>query len=65
MSVDCNDEETDRILAEADIIITDEPGLMPEILDATTYLTKDASGTEGMAPCEGSRGERAFARGPS
>ena len=68
MNVDYDNEETDCILAEADIIIVDEPGPMPEILDAVMSSTKDAGGMEGMAPREGSEGncggERAFARGP-
>ena len=55
MSVDYNDEETDRILVEAGIIIVDEPGLTLEILDAVTSPTKDAGGTEGS--------EREFRRG--
>ena len=64
MSVDYDDEEADRILAAADVIIADEPRPTPEILDAVASSTKDAGGTEGMAPREDSGGERAFARGP-
>ena len=64
MIVDHGDEQTDRILAEADII-ADEPRLKREIMDAVTSSTKDAGGTEGMAPCEGElRRGGAFARGP-
>ena len=54
MSVDYDDEETDHILAEADIIIADEPRPTPEIFDAVTSPTKDAENTEEMAPREGS-----------
>ena len=57
MSVDYDDEETDCILAKADIIIVDEPRPVPEMLDAVTSPTEDAGGTEGMAPSEGSEGE--------
>ena len=57
MSVDYDDEETDRVLQEADIIVVDEPGPMPEILDAVMSQTTDTVGTEGMAPSEGSKGE--------
>ena len=34
------DEETDHIPAEADIVIADKPRLTPEILGAVTSLTK-------------------------
>ena len=66
MNFEFEDEETDRILAVTDdIIIESQPGPSPEILDATTSPTRDAAGgTEGMAPREGSGGERTFARGP-
>ena len=57
MSVDYNDEETGHTLVEADIVIADEPRLTLKILDAFASPTKDARGTERMAPCEGSEGE--------
>ena len=60
------DKETDRILVVADdIILESQPGPSPEILGAATSPTRDAiGGTEGMAPREGSGGERALPRGP-
>ena len=68
MSVDYDDEKADRMLAEAEIIVADEPGPMPELLDAVASPTVDALGTEGMTPHEGSKGElgreRAFCQGP-
>ena len=66
MNFEFEEEETDRILAAADnTILESQPGPSPEILSAATSPTRDAAeGTEGMAPREGSRGERAFARGP-
>ena len=57
MSVDYNDEDTDCILAEADIIIVDEPRLTLKILDAVMSPPKDDRGTMGMTPNEGSEGE--------
>ena len=64
MSINYDNKEADRFLAEALIILADEPGLMPELLDTVVSPTVDAIGTEGMAPCEGSRGDRAFAMSP-
>ena len=57
MSVNYNNEEDDCFLAEAALILADEPGLIPELLDAVAFPTMDAGGTEGMAPHEGSEGE--------
>ena len=57
MSVHYDDEEADRFWEEADIILADEPGPTPELLDAVASPTVDAIGTEGMTPCEGSKGE--------
>ena len=57
MSVNYDDEETDCILAEDDIIIADKPSPMPGIFDAITSPTEDAGGTEGVAPREGSKEE--------
>ena len=56
MSFDYKDEEADCILEEADIAVN-EPRPTSEILGAVMTPTKDATGTEGMAPCEGSREE--------
>ena len=50
MNVNYNNEEADRFLAEAAIILADEPGPMPELLDSVASPTMDAVGTEGMAP---------------
>ena len=57
MSIDYDDKETDHILAEADILIADQPTPTPEIFHAVTSPTEDAGGTEGMAPCEGNEEE--------
>ena len=57
MSVKYNNEEADRLLAEAALILADEPGLTPELLDTVASPTMDAGGMEGMAPHEGSEGE--------
>ena len=64
MSVNHDNEKADHFLVKAAIILADEPGPTPELLDAVASPTVDAIGTKGMAPCEGSGGERAFARGP-
>ena len=61
-SVEYDDEETDRIFAEAALLVPDEPAPTPELLDAVPTPTRDASGgTEGMAAQEGS--ERELRRG--
>ena len=64
MSLDFEDEETDRLLAMADEHLVDvveesQPTESPEILGAVPRtLTDDAvSGTRGMAPPEESGGE--------
>ena len=63
MSLEFNDEETDRLLAAADehlvdVIDESQPARSPEILGAVIRtLTKIASaGTAGMAPPDGSGG---------
>ena len=57
MSFDYENEQTNSILAEADIIVVDIPRLAPEILGAVTSSMEDAGGTEWMALQEGSGGE--------
>ena len=39
------------------IVLADEPGQTPELLDGGASSTVDAVGMEGMASCEGSKGE--------
>ena len=68
MSINYNNEEADRFLAEAALILADEPGPTLELLNTVASPTMDAGGTEEMAPHEGSEGEprrgEGFARGP-
>ena len=53
MSTDYDNEETDRFLVEAAIILADKTGLMPDLLDAVASPTLDAAGTEGKGLCQG------------
>ena len=57
MSANYDNKEADRFLAEAAIILPDEPGPTLELLDAVAPPTVNTVGTEGMAPCEGSEGK--------
>ena len=73
MTFDCDNNETNRLLAGADdikLIVKIQPRLSLEALGADERAVespknKAARGTEWMTPPEGSGGERAFVRGPS
>ena len=70
--LDCENDETDCLLVVAnDIenIVKIQPRPLPEALGADERADKSpkseaARGTKRMTPPEGSRGERAFVRGP-
>ena len=61
MSINYEDEEADRILTEADIIVADEPRPMPEILGVVTSPTEDPGRHRGDGTPRGEqRGEGLF-----
>ena len=61
MSLEYDDEETDRLLAVADnidFVVESQPRTSPELLGAAETPTFEAAkSTAGMAPHEGSDGE--------
>ena len=73
MTFDCENDETDRLLAAADdieIIVKIQPQPLLEDLGDDELADESPKneldeGTERMTPPEGSGGERAFVRGPS